>query len=58
MLTAQLAKMLELGTVIEKGSTVYVYIEGGLYYPIKSIHKDKDGNCIIVCKNIAKVESE
>ena len=58
MLTAQLAQMLESGTIIEKGSSVYIYIEGGLYYPIKSVHKDKDGNCIIVCKNIEKDKPE
>lgn len=58
MLTAQLAQMLASGTVIEKGSSIYVYIEGGLYYPIKSIHKDKDGNCIIVCRDIQKDKPE
>ena len=58
MFNAKLAQMLDLDQAVGRASNVYVYVEGGLYYPIKTVKRDKDGNYIIVCKNIAKVESE
>ena len=58
MYNALLAQMLDLDTPTGKYSNVYVYVEDDLFYPIKTVRKDKDGNYIIVCKNIKRAKPE
>ena len=55
MFNAEIQQSLASDSKSDQVSNVYVYIEGDLYYPIKTIRRDKDGNYIIVCKNIKKI---
>lgn len=56
MFNAELQQSLASNSKSDQVSDVYVYIEDDLYYPIKTVRRDKEGNYIIVCKNIFKIE--
>ena len=55
MFNAKLQQMLASDSKSDQVSNIYVYIEDDLYYPIKTVRRDKDGNYIIVCKNIKRM---
>lgn len=58
MFNAQLVRLLKTDSLYDSDYDIYVYIEDDLYYPIKTVQRDKDGNYIIVCKNIKNAKPE
>ena len=47
----ELRNLLKTG-LFENDATVYVRIEGGIYYPIKEVVREKDGTFTIICKDL------